>query len=93
MQRENLFMVNIEKDDAQIDREELILRRENALIKADREALAEQYVKAWRTDEVFARNDALREKMNAYAATLEGEPHPVIKAKCFAFCACGNFGV
>ena len=46
MQRENLFMVNIDKDDAQIDREELILRRENPTIKADREALNEKLGKA-----------------------------------------------
>ena len=46
MKRENLFMVNIDKDDAQIDREELILRRENPTIKADREALNEKLGKA-----------------------------------------------
>lgn len=39
-------MVNLDKDDAQIDREELILRRENAVIKADREALNERLGKA-----------------------------------------------
>ena len=43
MQRENLFMVNIDSDDVQIDREELILRRENPTIKADREALSREY--------------------------------------------------
>ena len=46
MQRENLFMVNIDKDDAQIDREELILRRENPTIRADRAALDEKLGKA-----------------------------------------------
>ena len=46
MQRENLFMVNIDSDDVQIDREELILRRENPTIKADREALNAKLGKA-----------------------------------------------
>ena len=46
MQRENLFMVNIDSDDVQIDREELILRRENPTIKSDREALNEKLGKA-----------------------------------------------
>ncbi len=39
-------MVNIDNEDAVIDRKELILRRENALIKADREALNEKLGKA-----------------------------------------------
>lgn len=46
MQRENLFMINIHSDDEQIDRKELILRRENPIIKADREALNEKLGKA-----------------------------------------------
>jgi hypothetical protein len=39
-------MVNIDSDDVQIDREELILRRENPTIKADREALNAKLGKA-----------------------------------------------
>lgn len=48
MQRENLFMVNIgiDQEDALIDREELILRRENPTIRADRAALDEKLGKA-----------------------------------------------
>ena len=52
---------------------------------SDREDLIDQYVSAWRSEEAFARHDVLTRKMHEYANTLKGFPHPVIKAKTFAF--------
>ena len=57
---------------------------ENSYLK-DKEALTEQYIKAWQNEEAFARNAALTEKVLALADQLKGEPHPIIKARCFAY--------
>lgn len=51
----------------------------------NREALRNQYVKAWVTDEAFARYDALEADVMRLADSLAGEPHSVIKAKCFCY--------
>ena len=51
----------------------------------DRECLIDQYVNAWHNEEAFARHDALTEHMHAFAKGLQGLPHPVIKAKTFAY--------
>ena len=51
----------------------------------DRECLIDQYVNAWHNEEAFARHDALTERMHAFAKGLQGLPHPVIKAKTFAY--------
>ena len=51
----------------------------------DREVLLDQYINAWRCDEVFARHDTLTDEMLAYADSLSALPHPVIRAKCFAY--------
>ncbi len=50
-----------------------------------RDRLSGQYVNAWHNEEAYARFDSLREKTLAYADTLRGLSHPVIKAKCFGF--------
>ena len=42
MQRENLFRVDLDKEDMTIDREEFILRRESAAVRAERNALNER---------------------------------------------------
>ncbi len=49
-----------------------------------RKSLDEQYVKAWHNEEAFARFAVLRKETEAYADSLAGKPHPVIKALCFA---------
>ena len=46
--------------------------------------LINQYVDAWRCDSAFLRHNARAEEIKKLAEQLEGEPHPVIKAKCFA---------
>ncbi len=46
MERENLFRVNLDKDDVEIDRGEFILRRESAAVAAEREALNEKLSKS-----------------------------------------------
>ena len=46
MNRENLFMINIDDDDSAIDREEFVIRRENAQIKTDRAELNGKLIKA-----------------------------------------------
>ncbi len=53
--------------------------------ESDRIALANQYVTAWRTKEAFERYDLLKKNVLEFAQRLEGEPHPVVKAKCFAY--------
>lgn len=51
----------------------------------DREKLADQYVNAWYNDEAGARVQVLKEEMLALADALEGQPKPVVKARCFAY--------
>lgn len=46
MERENLFRVNIDKDEGSIDREEFILRRESASVRAIRKELGEKLSKS-----------------------------------------------
>ena len=46
MKRENLFMIDLDKDDTVIDREEFILRRESALVEAERKELDEKLSKS-----------------------------------------------
>ena len=46
MERENLFMIDIEKDETVIDREEFILRRESAPVKDKRKELDEKLTKS-----------------------------------------------
>lgn len=53
--------------------------------KINRQALADQYVNAWRTDAAFAECEALEARVLSYADTLSALPHPVIKAKCLAY--------
>jgi hypothetical protein len=45
MQRENLFRVDLDKEDMTIDREEFILRRESAAVRAERARLNERLTK------------------------------------------------
>lgn len=52
---------------------------------ARKEALANQYVDAWRTEDAFMRHDRLSAGMTELAASLEGQPHPIIKARCFEY--------
>ena len=51
----------------------------------DRKNLDEQYLNAWENGASFDRVEVLRAKVIELANTLEGEPHPVIKAKCFDY--------
>lgn len=53
--------------------------------ETDREMLDKQYVKAWHNDEAFERVEVLKNKVLDIADSLEGESHPVIKAKCFSY--------
>ena len=46
MERENLFSINMEAKNIILDREEFILRRESAVVAADRERLNSESMKA-----------------------------------------------
>lgn len=46
VERENLFMIDMDKDDMVIDREEFILRRESAHVRAERQELNEKLSKS-----------------------------------------------
>ena len=50
-----------------------------------REALGNQYVNAWHNEDAFRAHEALTVAMHEYARELTALPHPVIKARCFAF--------
>lgn len=51
----------------------------------DKNALAEQYIKAWHNENCFNRIEKLRHATLQLADTLANEAHPIIKAKCFAY--------
>ncbi|MBQ6823758.1 MAG: hypothetical protein IJP27_03820 [Clostridia bacterium] len=53
--------------------------------EADRTLLERQYVDAWHNEAAYQRFDRLQTKVLALADSLEGEPAPVVKARCFAY--------
>ena len=53
--------------------------------EADRETLDKQYVRAWLTDENSSKIKKLRNEILLLADSMPDTPHPVAKARCFAY--------
>ena len=49
--------------------------------RKNREALGEQYINAWRTEEGFARHDTLCERFSAYYKTVKHLPLQNVKKR------------
>lgn len=66
------------------ERKTLMFNQKNTYIK-ERSVLFDQYVNTWNTDKGFLRHDELVKGVIALADSQKELPHPVIKAKCFAY--------